>query len=84
MSGNVSEWTNSTYTKDTYEFMSTINPDYKSNNDTQKVIRGGSWKDVAYYLRVASRDFEYADSSRSYVGFRLVRDYVGSSELQQQ
>ena len=84
MSGNVSEWTNSTYTKDTYEFMSTVNPNYENNNDKQKVTRGGSWKDVAYYLRVASRDFEYADSSRSYIGFRLVRDYLGTSELQQQ
>ena len=82
MSGNVSEWTNSTYTKDTYEFMSTVNPNYDSFSDTQKVIRGGSWKDVAYYLRVASRDYEYADSARSYLGFRLVRDYLGASEDQ--
>ena len=84
MAGNVSEWTNSTYTKDTYEFMSTVNPNYDNFNDAQKVIRGGSWKDVAYYLRVASRDYEYADSARSYLGFRLVRDYLGSNEVQQQ
>ena len=84
MSGNVSEWTSSTYTKDTYEFMTTINPNYDNFTDTQKVIRGGSWKDVAYYLRVASRDYEYADSARSYLGFRLVRDYLGANEVQQQ
>ena len=84
MSGNVSEWTNSTYTKSTYEFMSTVNPNFDNSNDTHKVIRGGSWKDVAYYLRVASRDYEYADSARSYLGFRLVRDYLGANEVQQQ
>ena len=84
MSGNVSEWTNSTYTKDSYEFMTAVNPNYDSFNDTQKVTRGGSWKDVAYYLRVASRDYEYADSARSYIGFRLVRDYLGTNEIQQQ
>jgi sulfatase modifying factor 1 len=84
MSGNVAEWTNSTYTKDTYEFMSTVNPNYDSFNDTQKVTRGGSWKDVAYYLRVASRDYEYADSARSYLGFRLVRDYLGTNDIEQQ
>ncbi len=84
MSGNVSEWTSSTYTKDTYEFMTTINPNYDNFRDTQKVIRGGSWKDVAYYLRVASRDYEYAESARSYLGFRLVRDYLGANEVQQQ
>jgi sulfatase modifying factor 1 len=84
MSGNVSEWTNSTYTKDTYEFMSTVNPNYDTFEDSQKVTRGGSWKDVAYYLRVASRDYEYADSARSYLGFRLVRDYLGTNEVVQQ
>ena len=84
MSGNVAEWTNSTYTKDTYEFMSTVNPNYDSFNDTQKITRGGSWKDVAYYLRVASRDYEYADSARSYLGFRLVRDYLGTNDIEQQ
>ena len=80
MAGNVSEWTSSSYSKDSYEFMSTANPDYNNYDDNQKVIRGGSWKDVAYYLRVASRDYEYADSARSYLGFRLVRDYLGSPE----
>ena len=84
MSGNVSEWTNSTYTKDSYEFMTAVYPNYDSFNDTHKVTRGGSWKDVAYYLRVASRDYEYADSARSYIGFRLVRDYLGTNEIQQQ
>jgi len=39
---------------------------------------------VAYYLRVATRDYEYADSARSYLGFRLVRDYLGANDLQQQ
>ena len=80
MAGNVSEWTNSSYSKDSYEYVSTANPNYNNYKNNQKVIRGGSWKDVAYYLRVASRDYEYADSARSYLGFRLVRDYLGSPE----
>lgn len=84
MSGNVSEWTSSSYTKDNYEFMSTVNPNFDNFKDTHKVIRGGSWKDVSYYLRVASRDYEYADSARSYLGFRLVRDYLGANDVQQQ
>ena len=57
--------------------------DYYQSLDDQKVVRGGSWKDVAYYLRVASRDYEYADSARSYLGFRLVRDYLGTNDVQQ-
>jgi formylglycine-generating enzyme required for sulfatase activity len=82
MAGNVSEWTNSTYAKATYGFTSSVNPNYESYDDRQKVIRGGSWKDVAYYLRVASRDYEYSDSARSYIGFRLVRNYLGTSNIQ--
>jgi formylglycine-generating enzyme required for sulfatase activity len=44
----------------------------------RKVVRGGSWKDVAYYLQVSTRDHEYADSARSYIGFRTVQDYMGN------
>ena len=40
--------------------------------------RGGSWKDVAYFLQVSSRDYEYMDSARSYIGFRTVQDYLGT------
>jgi formylglycine-generating enzyme required for sulfatase activity len=85
MSGNVSEWTHSTYTKDTYEYTASMNPNYSNLKDKQKakkVIRGGSWKDVAYYLRVATRDYEYADATKSYIGFRLVRDELGSNEVE--
>ncbi len=50
-------------------------------NEQRKVIRGGSWKDVAYFLRVSSRDYEYADTSRSFIGFRTVQDYLGSQKV---
>ena len=83
MAGNVSEWTNSTYSKATYDFLTSANPNYDNFEDKQKVVRGGSWKDVAYYLRVASRDYEYADSARSYIGFRLARNYLGKNKIQQ-
>ncbi len=78
MAGNVSEWTSSTYDPGAYENMSTMNPDVYDNNNRRKVIRGGSWKDVAYFLRVSTRDYEYQDSARSYIGFRTVQDYMGS------
>ena len=44
----------------------------------RKVIRGGSWKDVSYYLQCGVRTYEYQYESRSYIGFRCVRSYVGS------
>ncbi len=78
MAGNVSEWVNGSYSTSSYEFMSSINPNVNDPNNQRKVVRGGSWKDVAYYLQVSSRDYEYADSARSYIGFRTVQDYMGT------
>ena len=79
MSGNVSEWTESSYFAEAYEFTSTMNPHVADKTNQRKVVRGGSWKDVAYMLQVSTRDFEYADSARSYIGFRTVQDYMGTA-----
>ena len=80
MSGNVAEWTCSAYDESSYMFTHDLNPDYQYNarsDDPQamkrKVIRGGSWKDVAFFLQVGTRAFEYQDSSKSFIGFRTVR-----------
>ena len=78
MSGNVSEWTNTAYNPSSYYLGSTINPNVEDNTNQRKVIRGGSWKDVAYFLEVGTRDYEYGDSARSYIGFRTVQDYMGT------
>ena len=81
MSGNVSEWTESSYDPGAYEYVSSLNPNMSLNDEKRKVIRGGSWKDVAYFLRVSSRDYEYQDTARSYIGFRTVQDYLGSEKI---
>jgi gliding motility-associated lipoprotein GldK len=78
MSGNVAEWTDSSYDASSYEYVSTMNPNVPDQSNKRKVIRGGSWKDVAYFLQVGTRDWEYADSARSYIGFRTVQDYMGT------
>ena len=78
MAGNVSEWVNGSYDPASYEYSSTINPNVNDQDNARKVVRGGSWKDVAYFLQVSSRDYEYADSARSYIGFRTVQDYMGT------
>jgi len=80
MAGNVSEWTNSSYDPGAYDYVSTMNPNAGSNQNKRKVIRGGSWKDVAYFLQVSTRDYEYQDSARSYIGFRTVQDYMGEED----
>jgi len=77
MAGNVSEWTVSSYDQSSYTYSSTMNPNVNDKDNMRKVVRGGSWKDTAYFLQVSTRDYEYADSSRSYIGFRTVQDYMG-------
>ncbi|MBK0370413.1 T9SS ring complex lipoprotein PorK/GldK [Flavobacterium agrisoli] len=78
MAGNVAEWTDSAYNPNAYEYVSTMNPNVLDASNKRKVVRGGSWKDVAYFLQVSTRDFEYADSARSFIGFRTVQDYMGT------
>jgi gliding motility-associated lipoprotein GldK len=78
MAGNVSEWTDSAYDPSSYEYVSTMNPNVSDNTNKRKVVRGGSWKDVAMMLQVSTRDFEYQDTARSYIGFRTVQDYMGT------
>ncbi|MDA9310335.1 gliding motility lipoprotein GldK [Flavobacteriaceae bacterium] len=78
MAGNVAEWVDSSYEAASYDYNSTMNPLVNDKTNFRKVTRGGSWKDVAYFLEVSSRNYEYADSARSYIGFRTVQDYMGT------
>jgi formylglycine-generating enzyme required for sulfatase activity len=84
MSGNVSEWTSSAFDVQSYAFESDIAPqfeynaeEWESNTMKRKVIRGGSWKDVAYFMQVGARDFQYQDTATSYIGFRTVQSFLG-------
>lgn len=84
MAGNVAEWTITAFHPSSYNFSWDLNPDYKYNaKETdppalkRKVTRGGSWKDIAYFLRVSSRAFEYQDTSKCYIGFRCVQTFLG-------
>jgi len=84
MAGNVAEWTNTAYDESMYEFSHDLNPEYEYNaldhdpiSMKRKVIRGGSWKDIGYYLQTGSRTYEYQDTAKSYIGFRCVSSYLG-------
>ena len=81
MAGNVAEWTATAYDPGSYEYVSTMSPNIQDAKNKRKVVRGGSWKDVSYMLQVSTRDYEYADSARSYIGFRTVQDYMGTQKI---
>ena len=78
MAGNVSEWTDSNFNKAANDFVSSLNPNIEgTNQNKRKVVRGGSWKDVAHFLKVSTRDYEFQNKKRSYIGFRTVQSYMG-------
>ena len=86
MAGNVSEWTITAFQENGTSFIHDFNPDirYDAKDDDpvsykRKVIRGGSWKDISFYLQNGTRTFEYQDTTKSYVGFRNVMSFTGRS-----
>lgn len=87
MAGNASEWTSNAFDESAYDFQHDLNPDYvyeaqdkDANVLKRKVIRGGSWKDVGYYLQTSARTYEYQDTSKCYISFRNVMTYLGRSK----
>lgn len=86
MAGNVSEWTSSAYYENSYSFQHDLNPDIRYDVEAgdpitmkRKVIRGGSWKDIAYMCQVGTRNYEYQDTAKCYIGFRDVITFLGRS-----
>ncbi len=86
MSGNVAEWTSSAYFESGYDLANDMNPeiDYRAKPDDppvmkRKVIRGGSWKDIEFFIQNSTRTFEYQDSTKSFIGFRCVRSSFRNS-----
>jgi gliding motility-associated lipoprotein GldK len=87
MSGNVAEWTSSLFYEGSYNFQHDMNPEVRWNAKEsdpprmkRKVLRGGSWKDVGYYLQTSARTYEYQDTSKSYIGFRCIIDLPPSNK----
>ena len=81
MAGNLAEWTSSLYYEGGVNFLGEFSPDLQydaKDNDPimmkRKVVRGGSWKDVSFNIQVSTRNFEYQDTAKSYIGFRCVLD----------
>ncbi len=86
MAGNVSEWTETSYQEDAYNFVHDMNPNitYDAKEEDpeafkRKVVRGGSWKDIAYFLQTGTRHYEYQDTTKSYLGFRCALSFLGRS-----
>jgi formylglycine-generating enzyme len=88
MAGNVAEWTSSAYDASASTFVNDLSPtfhyDAKESDPEvmkRKVVRGGSWKDIGYFLQNSSRTYEYQDTAKSYIGFRCVTHFQGRDLL---
>lgn len=79
MAGNISEWCQDAYYAASVPTVWDLNPTYYKDDEPRKIIRGGSWKDIAFYLECGTRDYEYQDSSKSFLGFRCAMTYLGRS-----
>ena len=84
MAGNVAEWTSNAYDESGFSYSHDMNMDYhytakEDDNEVlkRKSIRGGSWKDIAYFIQTSTRTFEYQDTAKSYIGFRCAVDFLG-------
>ncbi len=69
MSGNVFEWCSDWY--GSYNSGSQINPT-GSESGSYRVLRGGSWYDLARGCRVSGRSNNIPVSRNGFIGFRLV------------
>ena len=86
MAGNVSEWTSTAFHENAYSFLHDLNSDlrYDATDDDsaaqkRKVIRGGSWKDISFFLQTGNRHWEFQDTTKSYIGFRCALTFLGRS-----
>ena len=80
MAGNVAEWCEDAYNPAAMPIVWDLNPTYHDEFEPRKIVRGGSWKDVAYYLETGTRTYDYKDSARSYIGFRNAMSFIGGTQ----
>lgn len=90
MAGNMNEWVYDVYRPMTFQDADDLNPlrkdgvyDEQENYETSlftdeiRVYKGGSWRDVAYWLAPGTRRFMHQDSATNHIGFRCAMISIG-------
>ena len=91
MAGNMNEWVFDVYRTSTFQDVDDLNPvrkdgvydeaeNYKNTllTDAFRVYKGGSWRDVTYWLTPGSRRFIHQDSATNHIGFRCAMVSIGA------
>lgn len=90
MAGNMNEWVYDVYRPLTYQDADDLNPIRKDGygdemenyevsiiTDEMRVYKGGSWRDVTYWLAPGTRRFMHQDSATNHIGFRCAMISIG-------
>lgn len=90
MAGNMNEWVQDIYRPLSFMDFDDLNPVRKDGvyddistyetsmlSDELRVYKGGSWKDVAYWLAPGTRRFMHQDSATNNIGFRCAMISIG-------
>lgn len=93
MSGNMNEWVEDVYRPLSYQDFEDLNPLRKDGtlddaaaygttliDNNYRVYKGGSWRDVAYWLSPGTRRFMHQDSATNHIGFRCAMISVGAKD----
>ncbi|HSJ69432.1 MAG TPA: gliding motility lipoprotein GldJ [Anditalea sp.] len=93
MAGNMNEWVQDVYRPLSYQDFDDLNPLRRDGvyddedtygttliDDNFRVYKGGSWKDVAYWLSPGTRRFMHQDSATNHIGFRCAMISVGAKD----
>ncbi|AFL83628.1 gliding motility-associated lipoprotein GldJ [Belliella baltica DSM 15883] len=91
MAGNMNEWVQDVYRPLSFTDFDDLNPlrkdgiydeseDYNTTliDDNYRVYKGGSWRDMAYWLSPGTRRFLHQDSATNHIGFRCAMISVGA------
>ena len=91
MSGNMNEWVQDVYRPLSFQDFDDLNPMRKNGiydeqenytttliDDNFRVYKGGSWRDVAYWLSPGTRRFMHQDSATNSIGFRCAMISIGA------
>lgn len=90
MAGNMNEWVNDVYRPLSFQDFDDLNPLRKDGifdkeetyettliTDEYRVYKGGSWRDMAYWMAPGTRRFMHQDSATNHIGFRCAMISIG-------